>query len=136
MHDIDTFIAWFIDLNHYLGTGIDETIILIWLLLLDSILGFSWRLIKKRQDLISQKFMSSTLRNIIIALLPMLIETLDHVLHRPVPVYHLLTNFVFIIFAYFYAQSIIANLYMCGLKLPKFVQKWLKYEIMHKENKL
>lgn len=136
MQDFDTYLQWFLNLNRYFGDGIDETIILIWLVMIDSIVGTSWRLLKKRQDLISQRYISSTLRNTIVAFIPMLIETLDHFLSRPVPVYHILTNFIFILFSYFYVQSICANLYMCGLKLPSKIQTWLKYEIMHKNNKL
>lgn len=136
MNDVDTFINWFLNLNNYFGSGTDESVILIWLVLLDSILGFSWRLFKNRQELISQNFLSSMSRNVIIALMPILIELVNHLLHRPIPVYHLLTNFIFIVFSYFYIQSIIANLYICGLKLPNFVQIWLKYEIKHKQNEL
>lgn len=105
-----------------LGTGIDETSILLILIVFDSILGTTWRFRKKKQ-LISQTALSGLLRNVSSALLPTLLELIKTFLHHNFLIFTIVNAFITIIIGISLLQSILANTKLNGINLPSFIEK-------------
>lgn len=130
--DADKFINQF-------GHGIDETTILLSMVLFDSILALTWRIVKKHH-MISSTAISGILRNILVSCLPAMLETLETFYHHNFYIYKFM-NFVFTLtIAFGILQSIIANLELNGINPPKFLIKFygeqtIQLEKEHKERK-
>lgn len=132
VQDVAKFIGQF-------GNGIDETTILMFMVLFDSILALSWRIIKKHH-MISSTALSGILRNILVSCLPVVLDTVRQEYHHTFYIYRFM-NFVFtIIIGFGILQSIIANLELNGIRPPKFLVKFygeqtIELEKEHKEGK-
>lgn len=121
----------------YWGNALNDTSVLITLTILDTILGVSWR-IKKRRPIISNVFLSGLIRNLGCSLLPAFLHLIsvfsndNTLLNLSIPV---------IGFGIFVAilQSIVTNAVLCGVKIPKSFQKYYDRlfldEQQHKENR-
>lgn len=121
----------------YWGNALNDTSVLITLTVLDTILGVSWR-IKKRRPIISNVFLSGLIRNLGCSLLPAFLHLIsvfsndNTLLNLSIPVIGF-GIFVGIL------QSIVANAVLCGVKIPKSFQKYYDRlfldEQQHKENR-
>lgn len=132
LQDITKFIGQF-------GNGIDETTILMVMVLFDSILALSWR-ITKRHHMVSSTALSGILRNILVSCLPVLLDSIRHIYHHTFYIYRFM-NFIFtVIIGFGILQSIIANLELNGIRPPKFLvnfygEQTIELEKEHKERK-
>lgn len=104
------------------GTGIDETSILLILIVFDSILGTTWRFRKKKQ-LISQTALSGLMRNVSSALLPSLLELIKTYLHHNFLIFSIVNAFITFLIGVSLFQSILANAKLNGINLPNFIEK-------------
>lgn len=121
----------------YWGNALNDTSVLITLTVLDTILGVSWR-IKKRRPIISNVFLSGLIRNLGCSLLPAFLHLIsvfsndNTLLNLSIPVIGF-GIFVGIL------QSIVTNAVLCGVKIPKSFQKYYDRlfldEQQHKENR-
>lgn len=114
-----------------IGSGIDQTNILLTLAILDTILGISWRL-KVGHALISNRFMSGVTRNFVPALLPALLHYMRVLIKSTAPVYQYAACLIFLTSTYFLIQSILSNLSELGTPLPNWIIKCIENELNEK----
>lgn len=106
----------------YWGNALNDTSVLITMTILDTILGISWR-VKKRRPIISNVFLSGLIKNLGCSLLPAFLHVIsifsndNTLLNITIPI---------IGFGIFAAilQSIVANAVLCGVKIPESLKKW------------
>lgn len=115
-----------------LGHGIDETTILLTLVLFDTILAISWRTVKNKR-LISSTAINGLLRNIAVSMIPVLLDGLRSAFNHNVLIYQIINGFFTIIIALTVLQSIIANLKLNGFKIPKFLKLLYDETIINEE---
>lgn len=123
-----------------LGTGIDETTILLFMVLFDSILAISWRLIKRNHHMISNTALQGILRNVLVSCIPVLLDNVKNLYKHNFYIYNFMNAIFTIIIAFGILQSIIANLELNGICPPKFLikfygEKTIKNEKESKERK-
>lgn len=128
-----------IGISHFFGNGIDQTTMLTWLALLDTIFGISHR-IKDNIPLLSHNFFSGVIRNFTPTIFPALITmVIEPKFNRPEEGYTFVSTILFILIGYFLLQSIVANMILCGFILPKKLKRWLgnwtSYEIEIKKGR-
>lgn len=136
VHEILNFI---IDVGRFFGNGIDQTTMLVWLAILDTIFGISYR-IKCSVPLLSHNFFSGLIRNFTPTIFPAVLTTvIEPGLHRPNDGYVVMSTILFVLVGYFLLQSVVANMILCGFILPPGLKKWLGnwtvHEISSKERK-
>lgn len=121
----------------YWGNALNDTSVLITMSILDTILGISWR-VKKRRPIISNIFLSGLIKNLGCSLLPAFLNVIsifsddNTLLNIAIPIIGI-GIFAGIL------QSIVANAVLCGVKIPESFQKWYDRlflaEQEHKENR-
>lgn len=121
------------------GTGLDETAVLLVLMIFDSILGISWRFRRKR-FMISSTAVNGIVRNTITCLLPSLLELIRLALHHHFLIFRIISLLISVIIGFTLLQSIFANLKMNGVDLPQIIEnifgEAIQAELDDKEKRL
>lgn len=121
------------------GTGLDETAVLLVLMIFDSILGISWRFRRKR-FMISSTAVNGIVRNTLTCLLPSLLELIRMSLHHNFLIFRIISLLISIIIGFTLLQSIFANLKMNGVDLPQIIEnifgEAIQAELDDKEKRL
>lgn len=121
---------WFFDNLGWFGNGFDQTSILIALCLLDTSLGISVRLYQ-HQGLHSQRFLAGIIHNYLPAIIPSILMIGEMATRHFIPIYSIVSLFLFLLIGYFLLQSILANATLLGLNV-EWVKKWVDHEIQEK----
>lgn len=121
---------WFFDHIGWFGNGFDQTSILIALCVLDTSLGISLRLYN-HQGLHSQRFLAGVIHNFFPAIIPSLLTLGEMATKHFIPIYSIVSLFLFLLIGYFLIQSILANATLLGLDV-EWIKKWLDKEIQEK----
>lgn len=121
---------WFFEHIGWFGNGFDQTSILIALCVLDTSLGISLRL-SNHQGLLSQTFLAGVIRNFFPAIIPSLLMLEEMATKHFIPIYSIVSLFLFLLCGYFLIQSILANATLLGLDV-EWIKKWLDKEIQKK----
>lgn len=107
-----------------LGNGLDETTVLLVMVLFDTILAVSWRLIRRRENIVSSKAIHGIIRNVLVSLIPLIIQRLTELNHHHIIIYQLISAVFTLVIGFAILQSIIANLELNGINPPKFLIKF------------
>lgn len=121
---------WFFDNLGWFGNGFDQTSILIALCLLDTSLGISVRLYQ-HQGLHSQRFLAGIIHNYLPAIIPSILMIGEMATRHFIPIYSIVSLFLFLLIGYFLLQSILANATLLGLNV-EWIKKWVDHEIQEK----
>lgn len=102
------------------GAYVSDSIMLLCLTIVDTVLGVGWR-IRKGRPVWSNRFKSGLLFNVTLSFLPQLVGVAFHMIHEPKSqllmfVIESLTIFI----ALSQLQSIFANAVLFGIKIPKW----------------
>lgn len=122
-----------------LGHGVDDTTVLLSLVVFDTVLAISWRTVKHKQ-LISSTSINGLLRNVTVSLIPSVIDLISGGFNHNFFIYKIINTFLTVVISLTIIQSIIANLKLNGFKIPKFFKyiyddKIINEEIENKEEK-
>lgn len=123
------------------GAYVSDSLLLLTLTILDTVLGVAWR-IKLGKPIWSSRLKSGLLFNVVLSFLPQLIGVAYNQIHEPSHLLLLTIEAVTIFIALAQLQSIIANAVLFGIKVPKRAMKWYNVliepeveEKKHKDNK-
>lgn len=123
------------------GAYVSDSLLLLTLAILDTVLGVAWR-IKLGKPIWSSRLKSGLLFNVVLSFLPQLIGVAYNQIHEPSHLLLLTIEAVTIFIALAQLQSIIANAVLFGIKVPKWAMKWYNVliepeveEKKHKDNK-
>lgn len=119
----------------YLTDGPTDTLFLLTLVFIDTVLGTS-QAIKNGKNVISRTLITGVLTNVLLTLVPSIIYAIR--LYRPStdPAFvNILSSAYTLILGYAIIQSILANASLVGIKLPDKLLSWLANEIKDKEDK-
>lgn len=134
---MDNLITIYNEVVSFCGDGYNQTILLLCLIVVDTYLGLSWR-IKRKKPLTSSRFIEGNVLNISVSLIPSILEILQHFRGRT-PILTFLEFIMTVTTIVFFMQSIISNWVLTGYKIPKFILDFAKKhfidEINNKTNK-
>lgn len=123
------------------GAYVSDSLLLLTLAILDTVLGVAWR-IKLGKPIWSSRLKSGLLFNVVLSFLPQLIGVAYNQIHEASHLLLLTIEAVTIFIALAQLQSIIANAVLFGIKVPKWAMKWYNVliepeveEKKHKDNK-
>lgn len=131
---VQEILNFIIDVGRFFGNGVDQSTMLIWLAILDTIFGISYR-IKCGVPLLSHNFFSGLIRNFAPTIFPALLTlVLEPTFHRPNDGYLVMSTILFVLVGYFLLQSVVANMILCGFILPPKLKTWLGNWAVHEIN--
>lgn len=123
------------------GAYVSDSLLLLTLAILDTVLGVAWR-IKLGKPIWSSRLKSGLLFNVVLSFLPQIIGVAYNQIHEPSQLLLLTIEAVTIFIALAQLQSIMANAVLFGIKVPKWAMKWYNVliepeveEKKHKDNK-
>lgn len=118
----------------YLTDGVTDTFLLMILVVIDTVLGFS-QAIRNNKRITSKTLISGVVTNFILTLIPSAIFTIGFRSTANITFLNWLSAGYTIILAYGIIQSIMGNMNLLGIKLPNAIIKWLSDELDDKEHK-
>lgn len=123
------------------GAYVSDSLLLLTLAILDTVLGVAWR-IKLGKPIWSSRLKSGLLFNVVLSFLPQIIGVAYNQIHESSQLLLLTIEAVTIFIALAQLQSIMANAVLFGIKVPKWAMKWYNVliepeveEKKHKDNK-
>lgn len=120
------------------GTYVSDTLFLLTLAIIDTVLGVAWR-IKLGKPIWSSRLKSGLLFNVVLSFLPQLIGVAYNQIHEPSHLLLVTIEAVTIFIALAQLQSIVANAVLFGIKVPKWAMKWynvlIEAEVEEKKHK-
>ena len=119
----------------YFNDGISDTGILIIFVIIDTVLALSYQL-KEKQSIISSTLLSGLLRNLFLAIIPILISGLSYLHPRTDDLYQILAAILSVFIGYGILQSILSYVSLWGVKYPAWLLNWLSGEIDSKVKKV
>lgn len=127
------------EICHYLMNGFSDSGVLFIMVLFDTMLAVAYR-VKKHKAINSSTLISGMLRNTSYALMPLLLQALQILVHDDSYILYNIFKFGFTVIGFLaLSQSCIANLKLNGAKidkwLPKIYDLFLKDEVEKKLNK-
>lgn len=118
----------------YLADPVNDSSVLFVLVVLDTILGVSWR-IAKSKPIISNILFSGLVRNLGCACLPLILHFFNYLSNDSTLFNVVIPLFGFAIFCGL-LQSVIANAVLCGVKIPPFLEDlYKKFFLAEQESK-
>lgn len=122
------------------GTYVSDTLFLLTLAIIDTVLGVAWR-IKLRKPIWSSRLKSGLLFNVVLSFLPQIIGMAYNQIYEPSQLLLLTIEAVTIFIGLAQLQSILANAVLFGIRVPKRIMKWFNFliepeieEKKHKDN--
>lgn len=123
------------------GAYVSDSLLLLTLAILDTVLGVAWR-IKLGKPIWSSRLKSGLVFNVVLSFLPQIIGVAYNQIHEPSQLLLFTIESVTIFIALAQLQSIMANAVLFGIKVPKWAMKWYNVliepeveEKKHKDNK-
>lgn len=118
----------------YLTDGITDTFLLMILVVIDTVLGFS-QAVKNNKKVTSKTLITGVVTNFILTLIPSAIFSIGFRHTANISFLNWLSAGYTVILAYGIIQSIMGNMNLLGIKLPTVIVKWLADELNDKEHK-
>lgn len=116
--------------------GLTESVLLIHIVLIDTILGNRWRF-SKGMLRISSHALNGLLQHLAMSCIPLMFYLTKVALskfdHSNLVLFDYLSTIVFIFFAYWFIISVIANVKLSGYKIPKILDPLISDELISKE---
>ncbi len=120
------------------GNYVSDSVMLLVLAVVDTILGVAWR-VKKGRPILSNKLKSGIIFNFGLCFIPQLVGVAFNHIHGDAPLLLFVTEALTIFIAIGQIQSIMANVVLYGIQIPKWLQKpyemFLEAEVNEKENR-
>ena len=120
------------------GNFVSDSVMLLVLAVVDTILGVAWR-VKKGRPILSNKLKSGIIFNFGLCFIPQLVGLAFNHIHGDAPLLMFVCEALTIFIAIGQLQSIMANVVLYGIQVPKWLQKpyemFLEAEVKEKENR-
>ena len=120
------------------GNYVSDSVMLLVLAVVDTILGVAWR-VKKGRPILSNKLKSGIIFNFGLCFIPQLVGLAFNYIHGDAPLLMFVCEALTIFIAIGQLQSIMANVVLYGMQIPKWLQKpyemFLEAEVKEKENR-
>lgn len=107
------------------GAYVSDSIMLLSLALVDTVLAVGWR-IKKGRPIWSNTLKGGLLFNVVLSFLPQLVGVAYNVVHEPNNLLMFVVECLTIFIALAQLQSIFANAVLFGIKVPGWLMKYYK----------
>lgn len=104
------------------GGYVSDTIFLLCLTIIDTVLGVAWR-VKQEKKILSKRLKAGLIFNLGLAFLPELLGVALGYVHHPTALIMCVIEAVTIFVACAQIQSILANAVLYGIKIPKWAHK-------------
>lgn len=120
------------------GNFVSASVTLLTLAFVDTILGVAWR-VKRGRPILSNKLKSGIIFNFGLCFIPQLVGLAFNHIQGDAPLLLVVTEALTIFIGIGQLQSIIANIVLYGIQIPKWAQKpyemFLEAEVREKENR-
>lgn len=120
------------------GNYVSDSVMLLVLAVVDTIIGVAWR-VKKGRPILSNKLKSGIIFNFGLCFIPQLVGVAFNHIHGDAPLLLFVVEALTIFIAIGQLQSIMANVVLYGISIPKWLQKpyemFLEAEVKEKENR-
>lgn len=120
------------------GNYVSDSVMLLTLAVVDTILGVAWR-VKRGRPILSNKLKSGIVFNFGLCFIPQLVGVAFNHIHGDAPLLTFVCEALTIFIAIGQLQSIVANVVLYGIQIPKWLQKpyemFLEAEVHEKENR-
>lgn len=120
------------------GNYVSDSVMLLTLAIVDTILGVAWR-VKRGRPLLSNKLKSGIIFNFGLCFIPQLLGLAFNHIHGDVPLLMFVSEVLTIFISIGQLQSIMANIVLYGIQIPKWAQKsyemFLEAEVEEKKNR-
>ena len=120
------------------GNYVSNSVMLLTLAIVDTILGVAWR-VKRGRAILSNKLKSGIIFNFGLCFIPQLVGLSFHHIHGDAPLLMFVCEALTIFISIGQLQSIMANVVLYGIQIPKWLQKpyemFLEGEVEEKKNR-
>lgn len=120
------------------GNYVSNSIMLLTLAIVDTILGVAWR-VKRGRPILSNKLKSGIIFNFGLCFIPQLVGVSFNHIHGDAPLLMFVCEALTIFISIGQLQSIMANVVLYGIQIPKWLQKpyemFLEAEVSEKKNR-
>lgn len=120
------------------GNYVSNSVMLLTLAIVDTILGVAWR-VKRGRPILSNKLKSGIIFNFGLCFIPQLVGLSFHHIHGDAPLLMFVCEALTIFISIGQLQSIMANVVLYGIQIPKWLQKpyemFLEAEVEEKKNR-
>lgn len=120
------------------GNYVSNSVMLLTLAIVDTILGVAWR-VKRGRPLLSNKLKSGIIFNFGLCFIPQLLGVAFNNIHEDAPLLMFVCEGLTIFISIGQLQSIMANIVLYGIQIPKWAQKlyemFLENEVEEKKNR-
>lgn len=120
------------------GNYVSNSIMLLTLAIVDTILGVAWR-VKRGRPILSNKLKSGIIFNFGLCFIPQLVGVAFNHIHGDAPLLMFVCEALTIFISIGQLQSIMANIVLYGIQIPKWLQKpyemFLEAEVEEKKNR-
>lgn len=120
------------------GNYVSDSVMLLTLAIVDTILGVAWR-VKRGRPILSNKLKSGIIFNFGLCFIPQLVGVAFNHIHGDAPLLMFVCEVLTIFISIGQLQSIMANVVLYGIQIPKWAQKpyemFLEAEVKEKKNR-
>lgn len=120
------------------GNYVSNSVMLLTLAIVDTILGVAWR-VKRGRPILSNKLKSGIIFNFGLCFIPQLVGVAFNHIHGDAPLLMFVCEILTIFISIGQLQSIMANIVLYGIQIPKWAQKpyemFLEAEVKEKKNR-